>query len=101
MVLLLPAPFLVQQGALRSAIRHSGMSRVGLSGFLMLSEGVKWYVVATTSSRPRTRDRGLRDHPGGEVPHVSSPVRVIMDVSGLLERKHEAVDQDRGYANCY
>ena len=66
----------------------------------MSSERVKWDVVVT-GSRSRMRGRGLRDHPVGEVPHVPPPVRVIIDVCGLLERKHEAVDQDRGYASCY
>ena len=76
------------------------MSRVGLGGPPVSSERVKWYVV-TTGSHSRMRDRGLRDHPGGKGPHVPPQVRGIMDVSGLLERKHEAVDQDRGYADCY
>ena len=99
-MVLLPAPFLVQQGASRAAIQQSGMSRAGLGGSSVSSERVKWDIVVT-GSHSRMRERGLRGHPVGEVPRIPAPVRVIIDVCGLLERKHEAVDQDRGHASCY
>jgi hypothetical protein len=65
-----------------------------------MGECVKRDIVVATgslsSSCGATRDRSLRGHSIDEAPHVPHLGGVIMNIRGLLEREHEAVDQGGG-----
>ena len=79
------------------------MSRVGLGAPPLWSERVKWNVPVMAGSHSTScgvmRSCGLRDLPVREVPCVPHPMKVIVNVRGLLEREHEAVDQSGSYAD--
>jgi hypothetical protein len=96
-MVLSPIPLPVQQMASRTTIQHSETSHGGAS------EWVERDVVVRTGSRLSScgtmRDCGLNALPLGEAPRVPCPDITSVNVCGLLERKHEAVDQGGGYAN--
>ena len=67
-----------------------------------VQQSFRWIVWQLIDGGPRdSRHRHRLEHDGGEVRCVPSLVGSIAFICGLLERKYDAVDQDRRQADCY